>query len=140
MLSRIGSRLARLPARPALRSSIAPPQCRPAAGAVLPSSSVQSCCPRAFHSSTVRSKGLQPDSENPKAPNTQSAPVAGAAGHITEPSPLTPEEYHDYSEHYFNVLIADLEKAQEDGSDVEAEYSVSSQFRRTHDQIRLDTY
>ncbi|KAJ6155138.1 Frataxin [Penicillium chermesinum] len=55
---------------------------------------------------------------------TDAPPVAGAAAHVTEPSPLTPEEYHDYSEHYFNVLINDLEKAQEEaGSDIEAEYS-----------------
>jgi len=78
---------------------------------------------RPFHISAPRAKGIQPDSENPRAPNPQSASVAGAGLHITEPSPLTPEEYHDYSEHYFNVLIAELEKAQEEGSDVEAEYS-----------------
>jgi hypothetical protein len=37
---------------------------------------------------------------------------------------LTAEEYYEYSEHYFNVLLAELEKSQEEGSDVEAEYSV----------------
>ena len=78
-----------------------------------------------FHSSTARAKGIQPDSSDPKPPNVQGAPVAGAATHVTEPSPLTPQEYYDYSEHYFNVLLAELEKAQEEGSDVEAEYSVS---------------
>lgn len=30
----------------------------------------------------------------------------------------------EYSEHYFNVLLGELEKSQEEGSDVEAEYSV----------------
>ncbi|KAJ5230510.1 hypothetical protein N7489_011218 [Penicillium chrysogenum] len=59
----------------------------------------------------------------PPAPNPQSGSVAGAATHITEPSPLTPEEYYEYSEHYFNVLQSELEKAQEEGSDIEAEYS-----------------
>lgn len=37
---------------------------------------------------------------------------------------MTPEEYYEYAEHYFNVLQSELEKAQEEGSDVEAEYSV----------------
>lgn len=80
---------------------------------------------KSFTSSAAFSKGLQPSSSNPQPPTLQSAPVAGAASHVTEPSPLTPEEYHDYSEHYFNVLLGHLEKAQEEGSDVEAEYSVS---------------
>lgn len=50
--------------------------------------------------------------------------MAGAASHVTEPTPMTPEEYYEFSEHYFNVLLGELEKAQEEGSDVEAEYSV----------------
>lgn len=37
---------------------------------------------------------------------------------------MSPEEYYEFSEHYFNVLLGELEKAQEEGSDVEAEYSV----------------
>lgn len=128
MLPRVAPRLARLAARPSMRISTAPPQSRlaAAASASVPSSTAQPQYPRAFHSSTTRSKGLQPDSEDPSPPNTQSAPVAGAAAHVTEPSPLTPEEYYDYSEHYFNVLIADLEKALEEGSEVEAEYNVSA--------------
>ena len=81
--------------------------------------------PRAFTSSAFFSKGLQPDSENPKPSNPQSTPVTGTGGNISGPSSLTPEEYHDYSDHYFNVLLGELEKAQEEGSDVEAEYSVS---------------
>jgi frataxin len=78
---------------------------------------------RSFFSSPASAKGLQPESEDPKPPNPQ-APVAGAANHVTEPTPLTPEEYYEYSEHYFNYLVQQLEKAQEEGSDVEAEYSV----------------
>lgn len=77
-----------------------------------------------FTSSTSNAKGIQPDSEDPKPPNVHGAPVAGAASHVTEPTPLSPEEYYDVSEHYFNVLLSELERAQEDGSDVEAEYSV----------------
>jgi frataxin len=81
--------------------------------------------PRTFTSSAFFSKGIQPDSENPRPSNPESTPIAGLGAHVTEPSPLTPEEYHEYSEHYFNVLLGELEKAQEEGSDVEAEYSVS---------------
>ncbi|KAJ5720778.1 Frataxin [Penicillium malachiteum] len=78
---------------------------------------------RSFYASATRAKGLQPDTEDPRPP-TNATSVAGAASHVTEPSPLTTEEYHDYSEHYFNVLIAELEKMQEEqGSDIEAEYS-----------------
>ncbi|KAJ5605683.1 hypothetical protein N7510_008464 [Penicillium lagena] len=74
---------------------------------------------RALHVSAVRCKGIQPDSSDPKPP-----PVAGSAAHVTEPTPLSAEEYQEYSEHYFNVLLGELEKSQEEGSDVEAEYSV----------------
>jgi len=78
---------------------------------------------RQFSSCPVSAKGLQPDSEDPRPPNPQS-PIAGAANHVTEPTPLTPEEYYEYSEHYFNYLVQQLEKAQEEGTDIEAEYSV----------------
>lgn len=80
---------------------------------------------RLFASSPRTAKGIQPDSEDPKPPNVHGAPVAGAATHVTEPTPLSPQEYYDYSEHYFSVLLGELERAQEEGSDVEAEYSVS---------------
>ena len=79
---------------------------------------------RSFQTSPAIRKGIHPESADPPAPNPQSAPVAGAAAHVTEPTPLTAEEYYEYSEHYFNVLLAELEKSQEEGSDVEAEYSV----------------
>ncbi|KAJ5935159.1 Frataxin [Penicillium verhagenii] len=118
MLSRSAPRLLRLASRTVHPNPLTTPQSRPAlAFALRRSSQLPS---RPFHASATRAKGIQPDSENPRPPNT---PVAGAASHVTEPSSLTPEEYHDYSEHYFNVLIAELEKAQEEGSDVEAEYS-----------------
>ncbi|KAJ5815493.1 Frataxin [Penicillium riverlandense] len=87
--------------------------------AVRPSSATPLCAnSRALHASAARCKGIQPDSSDPKPP-----PVAGAAEHVTEPTPLSTEEYMEYSEHYFNVLLGELEKAQEEGSDVEAEYS-----------------
>nr|UXX61850.1 Mitochondrial matrix iron chaperone [Penicillium fuscum] len=112
MFSRSAPRLLRLTSRTA---PIRTPQSLPALALARSS--------RPFHISAPRAKGIQPDSENPRAPNPQSGSVAGAGLHVNEPSSLTPEEYQDYSEHYFNVLIAELEKSQEEGSDVEAEYS-----------------
>lgn len=81
--------------------------------------------PRSFHSTPAARKGIQPDSSDPQPPKGNSNNVAGAAVHVTEPSPLTNEEYYEYSEHYLNVVIGELEKMQEEGSDIEAEYSVS---------------
>lgn len=123
MLSRTASRALLASVRPSIRttapttSTLLPPAC-----AIRPSSASQFT--RSFQSSPAIRKGIHPESADPPAPNPQSGPVAGAAAHITEPSPLTPEEYYEYSEHYFNVLQSELEKAQEEGSDVEAEYSV----------------
>ena len=80
---------------------------------------------RLFHSTPAARKGIQPDSSDPKPPKGNSNNVAGAAVHVTEPSPLTPEQYYEYSEHYLNVVITEVERLQEEGSDMEAEYSVS---------------
>ncbi|KAJ5414158.1 hypothetical protein N7509_000785 [Penicillium cosmopolitanum] len=126
MLSRTAPRILRYTARPTRLAALnAPPTrfLRPSQ-----SSSSDSSTPaiattaRSFHSTGSFSKGLQPDTENPQPPHNQT-PVAGAAAHVTEPTPLSAEEYYEYSEHYFNVLLGELEKAQEEGSDVEAEYS-----------------
>ncbi|CAI7604993.1 unnamed protein product [Penicillium bialowiezense] len=114
MIPRTASRALLASMRPALRSSI------PRATAIRP---VASQFTRSFQSSPAIRKGIHPESADPPAPNPQSAPVAGAATHITEPSPLTAEEYYEYSEHYFNVLLAHLETAQEEGADIEGEYS-----------------
>lgn len=124
MFSRSAPRFLRLSTRSAPRlTNVNSPQFRVAGAALHQSSPTPS---RSFHVSAARAKGLQPDSEDPNPPNTQ--PHAGGAAHVTEPSPLTPEEYYDYSEHYFNVLIQELEKTQEEGSEIEAEYSVSFNF------------
>ena len=80
---------------------------------------------RPFHTTPAARKGIQPDSSDPKPPKANSNNVAGAAVHVTEPSPLTPEQYYEYSEHYLNVVITEVERLQEEGSDMEAEYSVS---------------
>ncbi|KAJ5662738.1 Frataxin [Penicillium macrosclerotiorum] len=119
MLSRSAPRLLRVGS--AIRSSIRTSYTvRPASNTL---SRSYPSHPRAFHASPTFAKGIQPDSEDPNPPNPQSTPIAGAAAHVTEPTPLSEEEYREYSEHYFNVLLAELEKAQEEGSDVEAEYS-----------------
>ncbi|CAG8904603.1 unnamed protein product [Penicillium egyptiacum] len=122
MLSRSAPRALLASVRPSIRTTTPTTSTLlPWACAIRPSSASQFT--RSFQSSPAIRKGIHPESANPPAPNPQSGSVAGAATHITEPSPLTPEEYYEYSEHYFNVLQSELEKAQEEGSDIEAEYS-----------------
>ena len=79
---------------------------------------------RCFHATSAPRKGIFPDSADPPAPHPESSNVAGAATHVTEPSPLTDAQYHDHAEHYLDVLQYEIEKVQEEGSDIEAEYSV----------------
>lgn len=122
MLSRTAPRALLVSVRPSTRTSAITSALLPRAFAIRPSSTSQFT--RSFQSSPAIRKGLHPESANPPAPNPQSSSVAGAATHITEPSPLTPEEYYEYAEHYFNVLQNELEKVQEEGSEIEAEYSV----------------
>jgi frataxin len=78
---------------------------------------------RNFHSTRSARKGITPHSSDPAPPNPQSS---NGAIHATDPSPLTDPQYHEHSEHYLNVLMAELERVQEGGSEVEAEYSVCS--------------
>ena len=126
MLSRTALRALLASVRPSIRTTTTTSTLLPRACAIRPSSASQFT--RSFQSSPAIRKGIHPESANPPSPNPQSGSVAGAAAHITEPSPLTPEEYYEYAEHYFNVLQSELEKAQEEGSDVEAEYSVCFSF------------
>ncbi|KAJ5521837.1 hypothetical protein N7527_005952 [Penicillium freii] len=121
MLSRTAPRALLVSVRPSIRTTTTVSTLLPRACAIRPSSASQFT--RSFQSSPAIRKGIHPESANPPAPNPQSGSVAGGTTHITEPSPLTPEEYYEYAEHYFNVLQSELEKAQEEGSDVEAEYS-----------------
>lgn len=81
---------------------------------------------RNFHSTPSVRKGITPDSPDPAPPKVESNDnsVAGGSTRIAQPSPLTEEQYREYSESYFNELLAELERTQEEGSDVEAEYSV----------------
>ncbi|KAJ5234265.1 uncharacterized protein N7469_003433 [Penicillium citrinum] len=122
MLSRTAPRIFRYTARPTRAIATTTPPTRSLRPSSTPHLAVAApVATRSFHSTSSFAKGLQPDTEDPRPPHQ--TPVAGAAAHVTEPTPLSPEEYYEYSEHYFNVLLAELEKAQEEGSDVEAEYS-----------------
>lgn len=42
---------------------------------------------------------------------------------MKDPSPLSDSEYHEYAEHFFEELLTELERIQEEGSDIESEYS-----------------
>ncbi|KAL2799187.1 hypothetical protein BJX66DRAFT_333482 [Aspergillus keveii] len=76
-----------------------------------------------FHSTPAIRKGIFPDSADPPSPHPQSSNPGGAASHVSEPSALTDQQFHEYSEHYLNVLLSEIENVQEDGHDIEAEYS-----------------
>ncbi|KKZ61772.1 hypothetical protein EMCG_03720 [[Emmonsia] crescens] len=80
---------------------------------------------RQLHTTSALHKGITPDSSDPVPPNPESsnANIAGGANHVTQPSPLTEEQYRIYAEDYFNMLLTKVEQLQENGSDVEAEYS-----------------
>lgn len=79
-----------------------------------------------FHTTRAVRKGITPESEDPQAPNPQSNNAAAAAGaaHVVEATPLSDQHYHEVSEIYLNELLAEIERVQEEGSDIEAEYSV----------------
>jgi hypothetical protein len=80
---------------------------------------------RTLRSSPASRKGISPESEEPLPPNPEPHGAAAAGGAVRGPTDLTDAQYHAVSEHYLNVLLVELEKGQEDGSEVEAEYSVS---------------
>ncbi|KAL3479852.1 hypothetical protein BJX99DRAFT_53039 [Aspergillus californicus] len=76
-----------------------------------------------FHCTPAIRKGIYPDSSNPPSPHPESNNPAGAASHVSEPSVLTDRQFYEYAEHYLNVLLGEIEKIQEEGSEIEAEYS-----------------
>ncbi|PYI22530.1 Frataxin [Aspergillus japonicus CBS 114.51] len=132
MYSRASRAIVAAVARPALRTGagahLAPAATATAAVASLPSQLTPSTSrfllpQRSFHSTPSTRKGIFPDSADPAAPNPQSHNVAGAAAHVSEPSPLTDGQYHDYAEHYLNTVLEEVESRQEEGSEIEAEYS-----------------
>ena len=49
---------------------------------------------------------------------------ASAAPHATEPSPLSIDQFHKFSDAYIDTLVAKLEEMQEEREDVDVEYSV----------------
>ncbi|EAW25068.1 frataxin family protein [Aspergillus fischeri NRRL 181] len=126
MLSRISRSAASSAARPSLRvgriSATAPAAIHLQRRLNSVSNSSQASR-RGFQCTSCIRKGIFPDSADPPAPNPQSNNVAGASTHVTEPSPLTDAQYHEFAEHYLNVIQNEVEKAQEEGSDIEAEYS-----------------
>lgn len=81
---------------------------------------------RTFLSTPAIRKGITPDSADPKAPNPQSSNAAVAAGatHVVEATPLSDKNYHEVADQYLEVLLGEIERTQEDGSEIEAEYSV----------------
>ncbi|KAK2748843.1 Mitochondrial chaperone Frataxin [Onygenales sp. PD_40] len=134
MLSRTSSRAASSLLRAALQPPTAPfistaiPALTTTLRSQTPISLSQSQRARSYyrnlHTTPILRKGITPDSADPAPPKTEPAFVAGAAKHIVQPSPLTDEQYREYSEHYFNVLLSEVETAQEEnGADLEAEYS-----------------
>jgi frataxin len=83
-------------------------------------------CQRSFHTTPVIHKGITPESADPQAPNPQPNNAAAAAGasQVIEATPLSDQNYHEVSEIYLDELLAEVERVQEEGSDMEAEYSV----------------
>ncbi|CRG92265.1 hypothetical protein PISL3812_09322 [Talaromyces islandicus] len=80
---------------------------------------------RSFHTTPTIQKGITPESADPQAPSPQSNNAAAAAGapHVVDATPLSDQHYHEVSEIYLNELLAEIERVQEDGSEIEAEYS-----------------
>ncbi|KAJ9504262.1 hypothetical protein H2202_000318 [Exophiala xenobiotica] len=73
---------------------------------------------RAFSTSTVTFKGIQPDSSEPEPPNTESTE------HSNHPAELSDAEYHEIADQYLDTLVLALEEASEKASDgVEVEFS-----------------
>ncbi|OAP64698.1 iron donor protein CyaY [Fonsecaea erecta] len=76
--------------------------------------------PRAPFSTTLTTpKGLQPDSSDPKSPNTEPSPgtPSGAAQ-------ISDSEYHEIADQYLNTLVLAMEELAESSSEgIEAEFS-----------------
>lgn len=72
-----------------------------------------------FHSTPKVQKGITPGSPDPPAPQPESSV------RVSEPSPLSNHQYHEYSDHYLHVVQAKIEEMEEDRSDLETDLSVS---------------
>ncbi len=83
---------------------------------------VSSPATRAFCSSPVTFKGIQPDSSEPQPPNTESP------DHSTHAAQLSDAEYHEIADQYLDTLVLALEELSEKATDgVEVEFSVRPQ-------------
>ncbi|KAH1466717.1 hypothetical protein KXX58_004890 [Aspergillus fumigatus] len=111
MLSRISRSAASSAARPSLRvgriSATAPAaiHLQPRLNGVNNSAQAPR---RGFQCTSCIRKGIFPDSADPPAPKPQSNNVAGASTHVTEPSPLTDVQYHEFAEHYLNAGVMNI--------------------------------
>ena len=98
---------------------------RPSIAALLTPPTARQLPRRNFHASPYPSRGLSPESEEPKAPNPQKDVATGGSHHITEPADISADEYHEIADHYIDELVAELEEMAEDGDNgLEVEYSV----------------
>ncbi|KAL4738303.1 Frataxin-like domain-containing protein [Aspergillus similis] len=73
--------------------------------------------PKGFHSTPIIQKGITPGSPDPPAPQPESSV------RVSEPSPLSNHQYHEYSDHYLHVVQARIEEMEEDRSDLETDLS-----------------
>lgn len=76
---------------------------------------------RSFTSTPYTYKGLQPDTSDPKAPQTASHEPTP-----TEPTKISDSEYSEIADQYMNTLQSALEEKAEHDTEIEAEYSVRS--------------
>ncbi|KAG0646320.1 Frataxin [Hyphodiscus hymeniophilus] len=72
---------------------------------------------RPFSSSPVISKGLSPDSEDPRPKEAESNVKAA------QPAELTNEEYHELADAYMDDMVERMEQLQEEKDEVDVEYS-----------------
>ena len=73
---------------------------------------------RSFHTSPLRN-GIMPDSADPAPKESE------ANEHVTSPTNLSYEEYHQRADEYLGSLVNRLEQQQEGRQDLEVEYAVS---------------
>ena len=72
---------------------------------------------RALSTSTVRPKGIMPDTSDPFQ-KAEPQPVAASKPELSD------SEYHKVADEYLDRLLSKLEELQEERTDVDVEYSV----------------
>lgn len=94
-----------------IHSSLYPSNC------AFPARATQASAP--FSTSSVVSKGIQPDSAEPEPPKTEATSGSVDAAQISD------AEYHEIADQYLDTLVLSVEELSESTSDgVEVEYSV----------------